>query len=518
MSTAGTIAKNSVYNIIANGTELISAFFTSIVLARSLGGEQYGLYAYLVWFLSLMILVVNLGLDEMTKRFIAEAQGQKKNLEVKGIIQLTFIFRASAILLVSAVVIISSKFWAGFTGDPGNQIYFILLALSLIPNQMNAAILSIFKGFQQYKYPTYVHLLLTLLRLISVVVLMSLGYGIKEVLFFNVIIAVLGISYSIILLRHVIPVKELFPLYLMEKVARNRAFRYALTMMGILVVNFLAFKQAEIFIIELYLPMDQVGFYRIAYQLATVAMTIIPIAFGLVLMPAVAEQFGRGDVKKIKEIFVTATRYMYLFSLPMATGMFVLASPIVTALYGPEYLPVIILLQILVFPTAILAGDSVNGAVIQGTNRPGFILIVNIFMAIIGLGLSALFIHAHGILAVVTAKSIVFFLSPVFTTVFVCLKFNIKWPVRDISKAALASAIMGLAVFAVQSQLGPILSLVICIPLGVVLYTVAVFVFRIIRKQDVEMLKRAQESLPISWGKRLTFIIRLVDRFAAKSS
>jgi O-antigen/teichoic acid export membrane protein len=62
MGMAVTIAKNSVFSIIASMSEMLVGFVTSIVLARSLGTEQYGIYAYLLWFLGLLTIVINLGL------------------------------------------------------------------------------------------------------------------------------------------------------------------------------------------------------------------------------------------------------------------------------------------------------------------------------------------------------------------------------------------------------------------------------------------------------------------------
>ena len=80
MSIAGTIAKNTTFSFVNSIVELGIAFVTGIVLARGLGTEQYGLYAYVIWLISLAAIINNLGLGEMSRRFIPEAIGRRQRV------------------------------------------------------------------------------------------------------------------------------------------------------------------------------------------------------------------------------------------------------------------------------------------------------------------------------------------------------------------------------------------------------------------------------------------------------
>lgn len=84
MSISKTIAKNTMFGFIATGADAVAMLLVGIVLARNLGTEQYGLYSLMMWFLSLAGLVVNLGIGEMTKRFVAEAMGQQNKRAANG--------------------------------------------------------------------------------------------------------------------------------------------------------------------------------------------------------------------------------------------------------------------------------------------------------------------------------------------------------------------------------------------------------------------------------------------------
>ena len=105
MSIAGTIAKNSIFNFIATASNTVVVFVAGIVLARNLGTEQYGLYILMMWFLSFAFVLVDLGMGEMVKRFVAEAIGQQNTSTAKGFVRLNLMVRGSAALLASLFIL-----------------------------------------------------------------------------------------------------------------------------------------------------------------------------------------------------------------------------------------------------------------------------------------------------------------------------------------------------------------------------------------------------------------------------
>src|SRR5690606_13369762 len=49
---------------------------TSIVIARTLGPDDFGRYAYVVWLAGLLVLVVNNGITTTAIRFVSESLGR----------------------------------------------------------------------------------------------------------------------------------------------------------------------------------------------------------------------------------------------------------------------------------------------------------------------------------------------------------------------------------------------------------------------------------------------------------
>jgi O-antigen/teichoic acid export membrane protein len=111
MSTAGTIAKNTLFNFIATASDLLINFVVAIVLARGLGTEQYGTYAFVMWFFGFAALATNLGLGSMVTRFVAEALGRQDRQEPQGMVRLTLVLRGVATLVACLLILALSGIW-----------------------------------------------------------------------------------------------------------------------------------------------------------------------------------------------------------------------------------------------------------------------------------------------------------------------------------------------------------------------------------------------------------------------
>jgi O-antigen/teichoic acid export membrane protein len=285
---------------------------------------------------------------------------------------------------------------------------------------------------------------------------------------------------------------------------------------GIILIGYLVSQQAETFFIGLYCSVEDVGFYTLAFRTGSLA-GLLPVAFAYVLLPVIAEQFGSGEMEKLKKIYLTSSRYLMMVALPLAIGGIALANPIITLFYGADYRPAVILFQVISLPIAISSLAGAGDAVIRGINRPGFIFKTKVIFAIINIGLSLWLIPKYGILGAAIASSVPLVLGlPVYVT-FISKTVGATWPVRDTIKITTASLIMGVAVYILHSHLGAALSLALCIPLGVVIYVIAIFVLRVIRKQDLAILRGIQNALPLALRKYYIPLVGLTERIVLRT-
>jgi len=513
MGVARTIAKNSIFNFINTLAGAVGSFVISIVLARYLGIEQYGLYALMMWFLALAALVLNLGMTEMMKRFVGEAVGQQNMNTVKGLVRLNLVIRGSAALLTSGLIIALSSFLARLFNVPSDSTYFMLIAIYLLPYILVITLDGIFAAFQKYEYAAYVSLVTNLLRLVMVIILVTSGYGVKEILIMYAAVCALGIPMGLFFLRRLVPFRDLLSPSLLEPQTRNSALKYSMASIGIHGVDYFLWRQAEVMFLGIYRPVQEVGFYTLAHKIPTMATRLIPYAFGRVLLPTVAEQFGKGDMEKVKAIYVTSGRYLMMLSFPLAAGGISLAGPIINLLYGHDYAPAVVLMQIVFIPFALRGLIHSVSSIIYGLKEPGFILKTGVLLILLSIGLNLWLIPKYGAMGAVIATSFPRMIALPIYIRFASRKIEAPWPLGDTARAVLASVVMGLVVFVLQHYLGDILSLCLGVPVGIIIYAAALLALGLVKPQDLRILKQFENRLPLTLRKGYTAIINFLGRF-----
>ena len=518
MSITRTIAKNSMFNFISNGTTIFAMLIISIVLARYLGTDKYGVYSLMMWLLTLSYLVANLGFPEMVKRFVAEARGQRKSRTVKGMIQLSFMFVIPAVLLVSLLIMVLSGYLVKVFDVPDGRIYFMLIGVALLPFLMSYAFTAVFVGYQKYEYITYYELVVSPLRIGLVIILAVLGFDLTEILLANIASYVVGFFFCIFLYRRLLPVRDLFSSSLLEPAERKSAIKYSLAALGILGVDYVLWQNAEVLFLGIFRPVAEVGFYNIAHKVPSIVIALIPVVFGAVLLPAVSEQFGKGNMESIKRIYANASRYLMMLSFPIATVGIVMARPIIFVMFGSDYEPSIILMQIVFIPFAMRGLTHAVSSVIYGIKEPVFLLKIGVFLVCVSIGLNLWLIPKYGAIGAVIATSIPRMVSLPIYIYYVSRKIDTPWPLGDTMRTVLASLLMGLVLFGLQYYLSDVLGLVIGIPIGILSYVIFLLIVRFPTQQDIKMLRQIEERMPIVLRKSFAVVIRVAGKFVRQES
>ena len=496
MSVTRTIAKNTAYNFIIHASETIFHLFVGILLARFLGPADYGFYSFLIWFLSFIALFVNFGLGHMAVRFIAEALGRQNEGEIKSLVSTALQFRFLGATLFVIIMIAFAGYWADIFGYPDQQYIFIILAIAVIPQVLNYLLISIFGGFQKYEYGAYLVLGTNPLRVLGIVIVVVMGLGIREILFASITSWVLGVFIGLFLLRRLIPLESILarPRLTPEM---KRALKYSMIMMGVMGVSYFMGQRAEILFLGIFHPGEAVGFYTIAFLVSGSTIGLILQVFSTVLIPAVSEQVGRGDMDRVRAIYLTSARYLMMAGAPLAIGGIVLAGPIIRVVYGVEYEPAIPLVQILFVPFAFLAIANAATSVILGVNRPSFVLKIGIGMVILSLGMELWLIPIYGATGAAVGSSVARIIAPILYIRFASRECQVSWPFKDMIKITIAALIMGAIIFAIEGQISSsVISIVVLIPLGIVIHFSLIIALKVIQEQDISAFRQIQKSIP----------------------
>ena len=334
----GMVVKNSIFqfstNIIAKGGSLL---FT-IILARMLMPELFGLYSLALSTILIFSAFSELGLGETLIRFISREFGKnKKSLKVKsyaiylGKIKLLLLF-ISMLILIFFANLISNVYYQKplFLALIAGSLYILFIGITGFLKSLLIAS-NYFRGvfYQEIIFQAVRLMIIPLLVLLSLKQLFSN----ESILFFIVI----GLSFSyfissiflLFLSRNklkYLTVKERKISFLEKKKVNKFIIPASAT-----VFTAIIFGSIDMIMLGRFVLSEYIGYYRAALSL--VAAMVPLIGFSIVLLPI----FSRLKNQQLERGFKKSISVTLLFSLIFTFSVFLLSPFIINFIYGKEY-------------------------------------------------------------------------------------------------------------------------------------------------------------------------------------
>ncbi|MBI4434584.1 polysaccharide biosynthesis C-terminal domain-containing protein, partial [Candidatus Uhrbacteria bacterium] len=226
-----------------------------------------------------------------------------------------------------------------------------------------------------------------------------------------------------------------------------------------------------------------VGYYSTPFKIAF-AYQILPLALIGALYPAMSEAAVR-DRGRLGVTFTEGVRSLLLIALPIAFGVGVLASDILTVVYGSSFLPSAMPLAILAIAIPFTfvnfpAGYLLNAIDRQATNTA---LVAVATVANIGLNLILIPRFAATGAAVSALVATVLLAAMNFTVVHRAVRYELHAIIHPAIRILLACLAMSAVV-----MVGAALPLGVRVLLGIFTYTVVTFAVGAVRRSDLAVL------------------------------
>lgn len=321
-------------------------FLSTILLARLLGASGYGIYAFSYAVVVLLALPAQAGLPNLVLRETARAISENKPGNIRAI------WSWSAILafLISLGIIIVAGLIIYHKGITNTQQITLLIALPLVPLLAFVSLVgSALRGLKHVvagQIPeSIIRPTLFLLLLVTCTWLFRLKLSPSLAITLRVIAGICAlITGAFLLQRYTPPSVKRIPL---NRASIEPRWGKSAVIFALIAAFGVISNQASTVILGLYVHPSEIGIFRVAAQLASLA------AFGLqavnmVVAPRFAGIYARGDLDHLQYVVRRTSQIVLGFSL-CATLFFVFAGrPILEVLFGPEfvsgYVPLVILL------------------------------------------------------------------------------------------------------------------------------------------------------------------------------
>jgi O-antigen/teichoic acid export membrane protein len=240
------------------------------------------------------------------------------------------------------------------------------------------------------------------------------------------------------------------------------------------------YLKGDILLLSFYRSQQEVGMYGAAYRVLDIVTQIAMLTMGI-LLPLLAGSFARGVKQEFKTNYDRAVILMLLLGIPMATGMFILAGPIMQLVAGTEFALAEEPLQILSVAVFGLFLGAIYGHSAVALNRQKQTLAIYISAAVLTLAGYLFFIPRYGMIG--AAWMSVFSELYVGILLFITIHRFIKLPLpySHISKIILSTFVMGVVTYFFKS-----LPVLLTISIAGVVYALALIGTKAISKETIK--------------------------------
>ncbi len=511
MSVQKKIAKNAVHNFLVKAIALSFGFIASVVVARYLGPEKYGVYAFVIWALSTAGLLANPGISTTITKYVSEYWGRKDFPAVGAIVSRLFRVELLAGFLASLLLFILAPLISRWYNNPDLSAYLRVAALVVMPLGLMWFYNGLFTGLQRFDLIAKVTLVVSPVTVIAFLLVIYFGGTIEW------LVAVSAVVNLLLFASYLYHKKTKFSMIRRGLAGRDfggRLLKFSATAFVVLLLDAIIWERFGIFFLSIYSTPSEIAFYNVAFIFSSRTMILLPGALTGILLPAMSEVYGGGDKQELARVHSNSTRYLAMLSFPLCLGGIAIAGQLFPVLYGSSYQPASLVFVVLLLGGTVGSIGTSSYMLLYAAERQNVVLRVGVLSASVSLLASWLLVPALGSKGAALAVGLSQSLGGVLLITYAYRKsMKQPFPGAFLLRIICASALMGCAAFllseSIRGPAGLILALIVSLPL----YVLSLFLTRSFTSEDVHLLEAALNQLPGSWGRLIQPMLGSLVKF-----
>ncbi len=424
VSIQSLLLRGASFSFIVKITGAAVTFGLQIVLARVLGYSEYGLYTFILGWVTVFALFCRLGFDGSLVRYVPDYRVHEQWALLKGILVKSsqYMFSASVVVILSAVIVLfvirpsipSEHFSNYLIGLP-----LILFFVFLTSGQ------SVLRGLKHVVLGELPYAIIRPLLLCVGVLFIHYYLGSFIATVFNALILHLSTAFFSCCLLFVFFLRKI-PKEIIGCSHENRGKEWLLASFPFLWVDGMQIiiNQSDVLLIGLLLGTEQTGIYNAASKIAGLALFGITAA-NMIAAPLIAENYAKGDLHKLQEVVTSSARL--IFASTVAISLFlIITGNYLLEIFGAEFKTAYAPMIILVFGQIINALTGSVGYLMTMTGHQRQAAIILSIGALLNIILNYILIPRFGLYGAAIATAVTTALWNITMFFFVKKKLNIS--------------------------------------------------------------------------------------------
>lgn len=401
VSQTGLIFRNVSVNYLVIGTELLIGLFMLPFNVAHLGQSAYGLWV-LAASVTVYFSMLDLGYGAAQEKFAAHyrAKGDAEALnQIASTMFYVFTMVGLAAYLLAILLALNLESFFRLTPPQAATGRSVLLLISAyvalgFPFSVFGGIVN---GFQRTYLNGIVAFTTAIVAAVVNVVVLTAGYGLLELVAATTTVRILSYFAYALNAYRVFPALRI----------RLRSFRwvrlrevtgFSVFILLIDLANKLNYSTDTI-VIGIFLSAATVAIWAVAQRLIEIVQRITN-QLNAVLFPVVVDSSTVQDPERLQKILLQGTRLSLAMVVPLATGLALLARPVVITWVGADFAGSVPIIHVLSIAVAIRVGNATSTTILKGSGKHRLLATANIVMAVSNLLLSLLLVQWYGLVGV----------------------------------------------------------------------------------------------------------------------
>ncbi len=485
------VVEGSFWAGMASVISRFGALIFSILLARFLLPELFGLYSLTMSIALLFMIVCDLGINETLIRYVAFYKKKEKIAAYSGyLLKVKFYFS-----LVFSFILLAGAYPLAVFVFRKPELFFplILSSLFVLSSSVVSFYSSLLYAVKKTKYIFLKEVILQILQISSVVFIF---------LFFSysayvpaVIIAAILVNLVILMFLRRSVVKTVPYAFKPtdEKIDNKDLFKF-LAYASIISVSGLLFTYADTIILGFFVSFAYIGYYKVAFGLIFGIIGLFSY-LGTVILPI----FTRLKNQRAERAINKVLRIVMIFAIPTAFGLIILGRYFIKLLYGDAYLAAAPVFNILAVLLMVYLPSTLILTVFFSMGKAKKAAQINLLSLALAVALELIFLLVFAgyseALSLTGIAAIVVFSRAVtlFYTFFLVKKeTGIRINLKQFAKPFISALVMALVLYSMNHYVIKDMSLfwgIAEIIIGMIVYALVMTLMRGITKEDFKLIR-----------------------------
>ncbi len=469
--TAGrTIARNTAFGFASQISLRVVGFIFQVLVVRRLGGDQLGQYAIVLAWAGLFSVLGDLGITQYFTREVA--RNHEKNSEYFwDVVLLRIILAIIASIVTTAGAILHPY-------SPEIVLGIFLYTLTYLFSAIQVPLAGLIAGNERLDITSVFEVVGQVIFLIAGSIFLFAGFDyvwlvVASFLNFPVLIFM---SIRVIRRYHFAPPKfHISPQRWWGLIWAGLPFGFIQLALSF---SFLV----DTIILSSFVNTTQVGWYTIAYSLVFTFMTITR-AFNVAILPTLARQHA-ADPEATRPWYYRSVKMIMFLSLPISTGIMLIATYLAGALYGAQNLPAAVILAIIIWDLPFLMYNAFCGNLSSSIRAEKGAARIYVSLAIFNVVVNLILIPRFGVISAAFVTVLTDMLGAAQFYLLFRHSFGAGLGFKHVLRLLLAVFLMGVIVYVLTQ----FISFLIIIPIAAISYLVLVWVLKAFTPDEQALL------------------------------